>query len=136
MKAKFRHFIPAILKVVLAILLVQTLRFKFTAHEDSVYIFTKLGLEPWGRILIGALELIASILLFVPRIRSLGALLAIGLMSGAALMHLTVLGIEVKNDGGLLFGMALICLGIASILLWLNKNQIVQFYKKLFNSKV
>jgi putative oxidoreductase len=75
--------------------LLQTLFFKFTAPPESVYIFTKVGVEPWGRIGSGIAELIAAILLFVPGLTWLGAALALGIMGGAVLSHLTVLGIEV-----------------------------------------
>jgi len=96
-----------ILRIAVALILIQTLRFKFTAHPDSVYIFTKVGLEPYGRIGIGILELIAAILILFPKTIWAGALLTIGLLSGAILMHLTKLGIEINNDGGILFYMAI-----------------------------
>ena len=92
-----------VLLIIVALILLQTLRFKFLAHPDSVYIFTTLGIEPYGRIGIGILELIASILLFTNRTTWLGALLTTGLMAGAIFSHLTQLGIEVKGDGGTLF---------------------------------
>ncbi|MFK5878617.1 MAG: DoxX family protein [Flavobacteriaceae bacterium] len=95
------------LRIVIAIILVQTLYFKFTAHPDSVYIFSKVGLEPFGRIGIGILELISAILILIPRTIWLGALLTSGLMSGAITMHLTQLGIKINNDDGSLFYMAL-----------------------------
>ena len=86
-----------------ATLMLQTLYFKFSASEESVYIFTAIGMEPWGRIAVGIFELIASILLLVPSMVWLGSALAIGLMVGALGMHATVLGIEVMADGGQLF---------------------------------
>ncbi|MEO1452065.1 MAG: DoxX family protein [Bacteroidota bacterium] len=89
-----------LLRLVVAVILVQTLFFKFTAHPDSVYIFSTIGLEPFGRIGIGVLELIASILLLVPRTVWAGSVLSLGLMGGAIMMHLTQLGIEVQGDGG------------------------------------
>ncbi|MDO1500241.1 DoxX family protein [Winogradskyella maritima] len=92
-----------ILRIAIAVILIQTLRFKFTAHPDSVYIFETVGLEPYGRLGIGVLELIAGILLLIPRTIWMGALLATGLMAGAIFMHLTQLGIDVKGDGGVLF---------------------------------
>ncbi len=100
--------IMLVLRIIIAIILVQTLYFKFTAHPDSVYIFSKVGLEPFGRISIGVLELISAILILIPRTIWLGALLTSGLMSGAIIMHLTQLGIEINNDGGILFYMALV----------------------------
>lgn len=99
--------ISAGLRFIAAIILIQTLYFKFTAHPDSVYIFSTLGLEPIGRIGIGMLELIAAGLLIYKRLAWAGAILAWGLMSGAIFSHLTSLGIEVQGDGGLLFALAL-----------------------------
>ena len=95
-----------ILQVLTAGILFQTLFFKFTAAEESVYIFTTLGLEPWGRIGSGVAELIAGVLLLVPRTVTWGAALSLGVISGAILSHLTRLGIVVKGDGGLLFALA------------------------------
>ena len=104
--------IPQILywgaRLLAALILLQTLFFKFTASPESVYIFTKVGMEPWGRILVGILELFAGVMLVIPRTAWLGAGLALGLMVGAIGMHLTLLGIEVQGDGGYLFFLALI----------------------------
>src|ERR1700728_3201200 len=102
---KFERIASWICRIVAAVILLQTLFFKFTGAEESVYIFTKVGMEPWGRYGSGVVELIASILLLIPRRAWLGALLALGTMTGALISHLTVLGIVVKDDGGLLFGM-------------------------------
>ena len=112
---KVKNIIPAILRYLAAIVLIQTLYFKFTAHPESVYIFSTLGLEPYGRVGIGILELIAAGLLLYNRLAWTGAILGIGLMSGAVFFHLTALGIQVNNDGGMLFSLALLvllcCLG-------------------------
>lgn len=97
-----------VLQIVVAGVLAQTLFFKFTGAEESKYIFEKLGLEPAGRIGSGIAELIAVVLLLVPRTVVLGAILALGVISGAIMSHLTKLGIVVKDDGGLLFGLALV----------------------------
>src|SRR5262249_35064627 len=98
------------LQLAVAGILLQTPFFQFTAAEESVYIFSSVGrfvgvagVEPWGRIGSGVLELIASILLLVPATASLGAILTIGVMAGALASHLLILGIEVNGDGGLLF---------------------------------
>lgn len=93
-------------RIVAAAILVQTLFFKFTGAPESVYIFTKLGLEPWGRYVTGAAELVAAILLMFSRTAWLGALLAAGVMVGALAGHVNRLGIVVKDDGGLLFALA------------------------------
>ncbi len=97
-----------ILQVIAAVILFQTLFFKFTGAEESVYIFRTLGLEPWGRIGSGVAELIACVLLLVPRTVVWGALLSLGVISGAIFSHLTRLGIVVQNDGGLLFALAIV----------------------------
>lgn len=113
-----------ILRIAVAIILIQTLRFKFTAHPDSVYIFETVGLEPFGRIGIGVLELIAGILLLVPKTVWMGASLSLGLMAGAIMMHLTQLGIEVKGDGGVLFYTALITFTLSGIILYSERKSI------------
>jgi putative oxidoreductase len=107
-----------------AVILLQTLFFKFTAAEESVYIFTKLGMEPVGRIGSGIVELIASALLLVPATVPLGAILAMGVMAGAIFSHLTVLGIEVKGDGGLLFGLAITVLVSCAVVLLIRRSEI------------
>lgn len=120
-----------VLKAVPAIILLQTLFFKFSAAPESVYIFETLGLEPVGRIGIGILELITAVLIFVPRTTWLGAILGIGLMAGAIFSHLTQLGIVVQNDGGLLFTLAVITFVFCVILAWINRFQI-PILNKLF----
>jgi putative oxidoreductase len=95
-------------RLIAAIILLQTLFFKFTGAPESVYIFTKAGIEPWGRYASGIAELIAAVLLIVPATVWLGALLSLGVISGALMTHLTILGIEVMNDGGTLFWLAVI----------------------------
>ena len=119
-----------ILRITVALILIQTLRFKFTAHPDSVYIFTKVGLEPYGRFGIGVLELIAAILILIPKTIWAGALLTIGLISGAIMMHLTQLGIEINNDGGLLFYMADVILILSLIILFNQRKNIPIIFPK------
>lgn len=111
-------------RIVAAIILLQTLFFKFTAAPESVYIFTKVHAEPWGRIGSGIIELIAAVLLLIPRTVWAGAFLALGVMAGAILSHLTILGIEVMGDGGLLFALALIVFVTAATALLLHRSQI------------
>jgi putative oxidoreductase len=111
-------------RIVAAVILLQTLYFKFTAAPESVYIFTKVHAEPWGRIGSGVLELIAAILLLTPRFTWLGSCLAACAMAGAILSHLTLLVIEVQGDKGLLFGLA-ITVSLASLTnLYLWRRQI------------
>lgn len=113
------------LKIIAAIIMLQTLYFKFTGAEESVYIFSKLGMEPWGRIGTGVLELLASALILYPRTTHLGALLAMGLMGGAIFFHLTRLGIPVKGDHGQLFIYALLVFVSSGILAFLNRAKIL-----------
>src|SRR5258706_12374255 len=92
-------------RIVAAVILAQTLFFKFTGAEESVYIFTKVGLEPWGRYGSGAAELIAAILVLTPGFSWAGALLSLGGMTGPLISHLTVLGVVAKGDRGRCFGL-------------------------------
>jgi uncharacterized membrane protein YphA (DoxX/SURF4 family) len=119
-----------VLRSVAALIMLQTLYYKFSASEESVYIFSVVGIEPWGRIATGVFELIASVLLLYPRTTHLGALLGTGLMSGALLMHFTLLGLEVKEDGGLLFIYALLVLLCCLLLLYFHRKQLLQLMKK------
>ncbi len=120
-----------ILRIIAAVILLQTLFFKFTAAPESVYIFTKVGAEPWGRIGSGIIELIAAILLLTPRYTWLGSILAIGMMAGAIVSHLTVLGIEVQGDKGLLFGLAVTILLASSINLVIHRAEIPVIGRKI-----
>src|ERR1700744_3845167 len=116
------------LRILAAIILLQTLFFKFSAAEESVYIFTKLGMEPWGRIGSGVIELVASILLLLPRTTAVGAVLGLGVMSGAIFFHLTRLGIVVKDDHGQLFAYALLVFFSCAILAWSFRRQLLAFF--------
>ncbi len=119
------------LRLVAAGILLQTLFFKFTGAEESKYIFSTLGVEPWGRIGSGVVELVAAILLLVPRTTTLGALIALATMSGAILSHLAFLGIEVKEDRGLLFGLALTVFVVSLSVLYLHRFEIPLLGSKL-----
>jgi putative oxidoreductase len=111
-------------QVLAAIIMIQTLYFKFTGAEESIYIFTKVGIEPWGRYATGVTELIASMLLLIPAYSWVGAAIACGLMSGAIFLHATILGFHIMNDKGYLFILA-ICTFLCSLLiLYIRKNQI------------
>ena len=116
--------LSTILQLVAAGILLQTLFFKFTGAEESVYIFSTLGAEPWGRIGSGVVELVAAVLLLYPATAAVGAVVAIGVMSGAIMSHLTVLGIEVKGDGGLLFGLAIVVFMASGVVLFLRRGEL------------
>ncbi|MGH2665559.1 DoxX family protein [Flavobacterium sp.] len=117
-------YINRALKIIVAVILLQTLFFKFTARPESVYIFTKLGAEPFGRISSGIIELIASVLLFVDKTRFYAAFTAMGTMFVAILSHLFILGIEVNDDNGTLFTLALVTFSFSLILMYRYKNDI------------
>ncbi|MFN0050439.1 MAG: DoxX family membrane protein [Cytophagales bacterium] len=116
-----------IARIVAAIIMIQTLYFKFTASTESVYIFTTVGMEPWGRLGIGVSELIASILLFVPGLAWLGALIGIGVMGGAIFFHLTTLGIPIMGDGGYLFALAIAVMICCLMVLFIDRKNAVAF---------
>jgi uncharacterized membrane protein YphA (DoxX/SURF4 family) len=114
-------------RLIAAIIMLQTLYFKFSASEESVFIFSTIGMEPWGRIGVGVLELISAVLLLIPSTVWAGSLLALGLMVGALGMHLAFLGIIVKDDGGQLFIYALIVALCATYSFWKSKDQLPTF---------
>lgn len=120
-----------IIKLVAVFILLQTLFFKFTGAEESVYIFSTLGVEPYGRIGSGIVELIACILIIIPRTSLLGALLGAMTMLGAIISHLFILGIEIKNDGGTLFTLGLITFICCALIAYLNKEQAKPYLKLL-----
>jgi hypothetical protein len=113
-----------LLQIVVAVILLQTLFFKFTGAEESIYIFTTVGAEPWGRYGSGVMELVAAVLLLIPSTVALGAALAAGVGVGAVFSHLTVLGIDVKGDGGLLFGLACVVLAGSALVLALHRREL------------
>lgn len=111
-------------RLLAAIIFLQTLYFKFTGAEESVYIFSQLGAEPWGRIGSGVMELIAAVLILIPGTTGIGALLGLGIICGAILSHVFVLGIEVQQDGGLLFIYAIIVFLCCMFLVWAHRKEI------------
>ena len=120
-----------ILKLLAAVILLQTLYFKFTAKPESVELFTLLGMEPWGRIGTGVAELIASVLILIPRTTLLGALMGLGLMAGAIFFHLTKLGINFGGDA-VLFIYAMIVFSCCLTLIIIYRKSIPQLLKFKF----
>jgi uncharacterized membrane protein YphA (DoxX/SURF4 family) len=115
-----------VLRLIVAFILLQTLFFKFTGARESVYIFSTLGVEPWGRIGSGVVELIAAVLLVIPRTTIFGAALSLAVISGAILSHLTRLGVALPavNDHGELFALAIVVfLGSAAVLV-LHRSEV------------
>lgn len=117
-----------IAQLVAAGILGQTLFFKFTGAPEAIAIFTELGVEPWGRIALGVVELIAAVLLLFPKTAVYGGVIGVGLMVGAIGSHMTVLGIESNGDGGALFIMAIVTL-IASAIVVLMRRESLPFFK-------
>jgi uncharacterized membrane protein YphA (DoxX/SURF4 family) len=119
-----------VLRLVAAFIMLSTLYFKFTAHEQSVRLFTELGMEPWGRIGTGVFELIASVLILYPRTTGWGAGLGMGLMAGALFFHLTKLGVKFDGDYGL-FTEALLAFICCGLLLLLFRRQVLDVLQGL-----
>ncbi len=113
------------IRIIPTLILWQTLYFKFNGAEESIFIFTTMGMEPWGRYLTGIGELIAGLAIIIPRYSWKGAVLAAGLMAGAIFSHLTTLGIVVLDDGGYLFGLAITVLIFSLIILYSEKNKVL-----------
>ena len=119
------------LRILMAAILLQTLYFKFSGAPESVYIFSTLGVEPYGRWFAGFSELIASLLLLIPATQILGALASLGIMAGALLSHIFVLGIVVQDDGGLLFGLGLLVFVAGLLVLALQKQDVMALVDKI-----
>ena len=117
---KRTNILLLILKLTVAVILLQTLFFKFTGAEESIFIFSTLNMEPWGRIGSGVVELLAVILLLIPKTTWVGAILASGSMAGAIFFHFTRLGIEVQEDGRLLFALACTALAASLVILYVE----------------
>ena len=116
-----------IARILAALILLQTLFYKFTGSAESIEIFTKVGMEPWGRIGTGIAELIAGILLLINSTAWIGGALALALMGGAIFMHLTVLGIVVQDDGGQLFAYAILVALCSVLVLMMNRKKVMMF---------
>lgn len=133
---KLKNIFSWLLRIAAAIILLQTLYFKFSGHPESVELFTKLGAEPWGRIGTGIIELFTSLMLLLPPTVFIGALLGTGLMAGAVLSHLTVIGIESKGDGGQLFMLAIAVMISCIIIFILHKEQGITLYNRYFKKSM
>ena len=124
-----KNIISWVLRLTVAIILLQTLYFKFTAHPDSVHIFSSLGVEPWGRIALGIIELITAILILTPKTKIIGMINSLGIILGAIFSHLLVIGVNVGNDGGGLFILAIIVLFASILFLIINKTEVISLVK-------
>lgn len=124
MDTKKTDRISWVFQVVAAVILGQTLFFKFSGAEETVYIFETLGVEPWGRLASAGVELVAVVLLLLPRLNWVGAVIGLGVMGGALFSHLTVLGIDVRGDGGLLFSLAVVTALSCATVLFLRRSRV------------
>lgn len=131
MKNKKIYYVERVAAFIAAMILVQTLYFKFTAHPDSVHIFTEIGGEPYLRISSGVVELIISLLLIFRKTSLLGAILGLGVMLGAIGQHILVLGIVVNNDGGGLFTLAVVTFICCLIIIYLKRSDLANYVKKI-----
>jgi hypothetical protein len=122
-----------VLQIVVAVILFQTLFFKFSGAEESVYIFSTLGVEPWGRLVAGTMELVAVGLILYPPTVVYGALLSLGVITGALASHVK-LGLVVKDDGGLLFGLAMSVFLASLAIVYLRRSEIPVLGERLFRT--
>lgn len=120
--------VSLLFQIIAAVVLLQTVVFKLAGAEMPVKMFTALGLEPWGRIGSGMIELIATILLLISHTAARGALLSLGFISGALLSHFTVLGIDLSgigmNDNGELFTTALVVFFSSAIVIYIRRREL------------
>lgn len=128
---KIKNILSWVLKLTVSIILLQTLFFKFTAHPDSVHIFSELGVEPWGRVGLGIIELITAVLILVPRTSIVGMVISLGIITGAIFSHLLVLGVNVSNDGGALFTLAGIVFVASAAFLIMHKSEALSILKNM-----
>jgi putative oxidoreductase len=133
--SKNQSIISWVLRIIAAVILAQTLFFKFSGAEESKYIFSTLGLEPAGRIGSGIAELVAVVLLLMTRTAALGGALGLGVISGAIMAHLTQLGIEIQGDGGLLFYLAIAVFVCCAGVVWLHREQLNTLVQRIFKKQ-
>ena len=133
--SKNQSIISWVLRIIAAVILAQTLFFKFSGAEESKYIFSTLGLEPAGRIGSGIAELVAVVLLLMTRTAALGGALGLGVISGAIMAHLTQLGIEIQGDGGLLFYLAIAVFVCCAGVVWLHREQLNTLFQRIFKKQ-
>jgi len=113
-----------LLKLSITVIIGQTLIYKFSGAAESVYIFSTLGVEPWGRLALGALELLSIILLWIPKTTLYALIIILGMMSGAIASHAVILGIEIRGDRGELFILAVVTWLSSAVLLYLMRERL------------
>lgn len=127
---KTAGFISWLFQILAALILLQTLYFKFTGAPESVYIFESVGMEPWGRYGSGIIELISGVLLLIPGLSWMGALLGVMVIFVALFFHITSLGVEVMGDGGALFYLAVTVFISCLAVLWIRRGEMVDKINK------
>ncbi len=121
-----KTFIP---RLIAALILLQVAGFKFAGAAESVTLFEQLGAEPLGRYATAGIELVAAVLLLVPKTRALGALLTLAVMGGAIGTHLAKLGVELigpdgTGDGGTMFVMAIVTALCSAFVLFVHRGEL------------
>ena len=124
------RFLSLLARIIAVLILMITLNYKLSGSPESIYIFETMGMEPWGRIGSGVVEIIAAVLLLIPRTIWMGAIVGMVMMVGAIASHLTKLGIEVQGDGGFLFYSAITVFGCCLVALILDRNRMMSFFKR------
>lgn len=128
----YKNLLSMGLQLLIAVIYLQTLYFKFMAHPDSVYIFSQLGAEPYGRIGLGVIELVTAVLILVPRTKIWGLMISLGIITGAIFSHLLVIGLNVQGDSGVLFGLAIVVLLATLLLLWMHQAEVQNLINQIF----
>ena len=111
-------------QVIAAAVMVAAGFIKLQGGPVDIFIFEKLGMEPFGRYLITVLEFTAGILLVWPSFSVLGALLSVGTMIGASIAHATVLGFSVQGDGGMHVGLLVLVFVTSGVVLWARRRSL------------
>lgn len=141
-----KKHIPLVLAVFVVLVFIQSLFFKFTGSQESVILFETVGqwmseiplfvlisdgFKVYGGVLIGIVELVASVLILIPATRAWGALAGLSVMSGSIFFHLaTPLGVNRvidaagKTDGGVQFLMACGVWLSCAALMYMNRHQL------------
>ena len=125
-----KYYLERIISILAAILFMQTLFFKFSAASESVYIFSELGLEPFGRMGAGLVELFIAVLLLFRKTSLFGAILGLVIISGAIASHIFFIGIEVFGDRGLLFGLAIVVFILCLVTVFIQKEKLITLLNK------
>ena len=120
-----------ILRIIAAGILLQTLFFKFSGAPESIYIFSQLGVEHWGRFFTAVIELVVSILLLIPATSAVGALMSLGVMGVAIMSYIFILRIQVQNDGGTLFFLAVTVFLCSLVIVYFNRSLLMENYVQL-----